>query len=81
MSNQLKKEFDYYLENQDDLISEYNGKFIVIKDMKVIGEYEDALTAVTETQKQHKPGTFLVQLVTPGNTAYSQTFHSRVSFR
>ena len=81
MDNLLKKEFEYYLKHQDDFVKQYEGKFIVIKDKKVMGEYENALNAVSETQKQHKPGTFLVQLVSPGNTAYTQTFHSRVAFR
>ena len=81
MGNPLKKEFEYYLANQDELVKQYSGKFIVIKDQKVLGEYPDQLIAVTETQKNgHKVGTFLIQKVEPGSGAYSQTFHSRVAF-
>lgn len=46
----------------------------------MLGAYDDELTAVTETQKQHKLGVFLVQRVSPGDTAYSQTVHSRAVF-
>jgi len=81
MENQLKKEFQYYLDHQDELVEKYNGKYVVIKDENIIDVYEDAVTAFTETQKEHKPGTFLIQLVALGNTAYTQTFHSRVVFR
>ena len=79
-SSPLQKEFDYYLSHQDELVDKYSGRFIVIKDGAVLGAYDDELTAVNETKKEHKPGTFLVQFVSPGNTAYTQTFHSRVVF-
>ena len=80
MSSPLQKEFEYYLAHQSELVEKYNGKYIVIKDCVVIGAYDDELTAVSETQKVHKLGTFLVQRVSPGDGAYTQTFHSRVAF-
>jgi len=80
VNSQLKKEFESYLANQDEMVRQYNGKFIVLKDEKVLGAYDDELTAITETQKTHQLGTFLVQQVSPGTNAYSQTFHSRVVF-
>ncbi|MGA3182322.1 MAG: hypothetical protein ABSF38_18500 [Verrucomicrobiota bacterium] len=76
----LKKEFEFYLRNQDDLVKQYRGKFIVIKDEKVLGAYNDELEAVTETSKEHELGTFLVQECEPGSENYTQTFHSRVGF-
>ena len=80
MTEQLKKEFQYYLEHQDELVKQYNGKFIVIKDNKVIGAYDSELEAVTETSKQHELGTFLIQNCEPGNSSYTQTYHSRAMF-
>lgn len=76
----LEKEFNYYLEHQDELIREYNGKFVVIKDDAVIGEYESELEAVEETSKRHELGTFLVQKCVPGSESYTHTYHSRVMF-
>ena len=80
MSNPLQQEFRFYIEHQDEMVKKYNGKFIVIKDEIVLGAFDDELTAVTETRKAHELGTFLVQRVSPGDAAYSQTFHSRVIF-
>lgn len=80
MESPLKKEFDYYLAHQDEIVQKYNGRFVVIKDRSVIGDYSDLGTAVTATGKIHPIGTFLVQKVEPGTAAYTQTFHSRVSF-
>ncbi len=84
MTNQkdspLKREFEYYLAHQTELVKKYNGKFVVIRDEKVIGAYDDQSSAIAETTKQFELGTFLIQKVEPGAAAYSQTFHSRVAF-
>ena len=80
MESPLKPEFEFYLENQEDLVKNHDGKFVVIKNKKVIGVYDDQATAVSETQKAHELGTFLVQKVEPGTDAHTQTFHSRVAF-
>jgi len=80
MSNSLRDEFQFYLDHQDELVEKYEGKYIVIRGSEVLGAYDDELTAVTETQKSHPLGTFLVQRVTRGSEAYTQTFHSRVVF-
>ena len=81
MDSPLKPEFEYFLAHQDELVKKYNGRFVVIKDQTVIGDYSDQATAIAETRKQHELGTFLVQRAEPGTRAYSQTFRSRVSFR
>lgn len=80
MESPLKREFEYYLANQKALVRKHKGKFIVIKNREVIGVYDDQVTAVSETEKMHELGTFLVQKVEPGNEAHTQTFHSRVAF-
>src|SRR3990172_3644103 len=80
MESPLKQEFEYYLANQKELVDKYNGKFVVIKDRVVIGNYDNELNAIEDTKKNHKVGTFLVQYVSPGDSAYKQTFHSRVVF-
>ena len=80
MSSPLKPEFDYYRQHQAELVRQYNGKFIVIKNRSVLGAYDSQQRAVSETRKQHELGTFLVQKVEPGEASYTQTFHSRAAF-
>ena len=80
MSSPLQKEFDFYLAHQTEMVEKYDGKYIVIKNSEVLGAFDDELTAVTETQKSHELGTFLVQRVSQGDAEYSQTFHSRAVF-
>lgn len=80
MVNPLVIEFDYYLANRDELVKKYNGKVIVIKNQKVIGQYDSELEAVLEASKTDEMGTFLVQRCSPDENSFTQTFHSRVTF-
>jgi hypothetical protein len=76
----LENEFKYYLENQDELVKQYQGKFIVIKNRQIIGIYDGEIEAIRESVKNHQLGTFLVQKCEPGSAGYTQTYHSRVVF-
>jgi hypothetical protein len=80
MSKQLEKEFQYYLEHQDELVEKHNGKYVVIKGQRVIGVFDGEWEAVEQTSKKYKLGTFLVQKCEPGSESYTQTYHSRVTF-
>lgn len=74
----LEKEFKYYLSHQKDLVEKHKGKFIVLKNEKVIGVYDSHSEAYSETIKNEELGTFLIQHCLPGTDSYSQTFHSQV---
>lgn len=78
----LEAEFKWYLAHQDELVTKYNGRYVVIKGEAVLGAYDTDIEAISETIKMgHAPGTFIVQRCEPGSASYTQTFHSRVSFR
>ena len=76
---QLKREFNYYLTHQNELVEKFNGKFIVIKNENVIGAYDSELEAVKKTVEHHELGTFLVQRCQPGEEGHTQAYHSRVA--
>jgi len=80
MTPSLKDEFDFYLKNQEELVSKYKGRFVVIKNQEVIGNYHNQVEAINETSKNHELGTFIVQQCLPGSSNYTQTYHSRVVF-
>ena len=80
MAKRLEKEFQYYLDNQKELVKRYKGKFIVIKNSQVLGAFDTELEAIQETTKKHPLGTFLVQRCEAGSEGYTQTYHSRVVF-
>lgn len=74
----LQKEFDFYKAHQAELVSEYNGKYLVIKDQAVVGVYGTREEAIQESMEQYALGTFLVQYVQSGISNHTQTFRSRV---
>lgn len=47
----LKDQFNWYLENQSDLVKKYNGKFLVIKDKSVVGVYDQEDIALIDAEK------------------------------
>ncbi len=80
MHKPLQKEFNYYRENFSTLLEKYNGRFVVIKDCRVIGSYTDEWEAITQTTKEHELGTFFVQCIYPDSINQVERFNSRVSF-
>jgi len=80
MPNLLEKEFQYFINHQDELVKKFNNKFIIIIDNNVEGAYDDIADAYIQTTQKFKPGTFLIQHCINGKEAYSQTFNSRAIF-
>ena len=77
MAKPLEKEFQYYLDHQEELVAQYGGKYIVIKNCAVIDAYDTEIEAISETTKNHELGTFLVQKCESGEGAYTVKFRSR----
>ena len=77
---ELQKDFDYYLAHQDELVKQFNNKFLVINNQKVFAAYDNELQAYLEAKKNFQPGLFMIQKCTSGDQDYTYTFHSRVSF-
>ena len=78
----LKEEFKYYVEHQDELVKDHFGRFVVIKDQKVLGDFGTEVEAIlyAKNDLQLTLGTFLVQQCLPGKENYTQFYHSRVMF-
>ena len=73
--------FKYYLENQDDLVKKYDGKYIVITKDGVMGAFDSVREGYDTALNCFGKGNFMLQLCTPGDGAYSQRyFTSRVAF-
>lgn len=79
-SNMLKEEFQYYLDNQEELVKKHDGKVLVIKDCKVVGIYLDEMSALFESEKKYTPGTFIIQRCSLGDKDYKAVYQSRVIF-
>ena len=76
---ELEKNFEFYLANLDDLAKEYDGKYIAIKDCKVLGAYETMVDAVEQTERQgHELGTFIVQKASTDPSAYTANYYNNL---
>lgn len=76
----LDKEFAFYLEHQDELVSLYNGKYVMVVGENVVGAYDSVGEACYIGKQKYGVGNFLLQLCTPGDSAYTITYHSRAKF-
>jgi len=77
----LKKQFHFYLSNQNEFLKKFNGRYLIIQNEQVAGDYATLEEAAKDAiEKKIQPGEFLIQHCTPGSEGYTQTFHSRVSF-
>ena len=54
------KEYIWYKQHEVELKARYFGRYIVVKDEQVIGDYGSRSVARHETVKLHKPGTFII---------------------
>ena len=67
------KNYEWFREHLPELTSQYEGKYIVIKDYEVIGSYGTFEKAWTETLKREEAGTFIIQLCTEDEAQTAQT--------
>jgi hypothetical protein len=76
----LEDEYKYYLENETEFLKKFNGKYLIIKDKSLKGDFSTEIDAYNEAIKKFELGTFLVQLCSSNKEANKQVFHSRVIF-
>lgn len=80
MNSEMEDDFQFYVENQKNFSEMYLGRFVVIKNKEIVGNYKTLDEAIEEASKKYIIGTFLVREVGIGAESYTQTFHSRVNF-
>lgn len=76
---QVEQNFRYYLSHQNELVEKYNGKYIVIVNNQVVGAYDDFPHAYYSSLEKYEPGTFMIQMCTPGKEAYTARYYNRVT--
>ena len=76
----LTAQFEYFIQHQDELVKQYDGKVLVIKDLQVVGAYDDHMKAYFEAVKQFELGTFMIQRCEPGPEAYTITLNSNALY-
>ena len=74
--NRLASEFEFLMNNHEEMVEKYDRKIIALKDGVVLGAYDNYLDAAIATRKEHERGTVLIQQVREGNEIYTATFNS-----
>ena len=69
----FETELRYFIEHQDELVSQFRGKTLVIRGHKVEGVYDSALAALVDAQTKWELGSFMIQPCLPGAGAYTVT--------
>ncbi len=72
----LEEQLDYFIENQDDLVSKHRGKVLILRDRKVADVFDTVLDAYLHAEKHYETGTYAIQECEPGPEAYTVSFTS-----
>jgi hypothetical protein len=72
----LKKNLEWYIANQDELVKQYNGKVLLIKDCELIAAYATMEEAYLAATKRFELGTFTLQPCASGPESYTVTIFS-----
>ena len=77
----IEEEFAFFKEHQKELYGLYPEKYLIIINKEVAAVADNIPDAMDlAAEKQLEPGTFLLQFRGKDEWAFTQVFHSRVSF-
>jgi len=68
----LEKEFKYFIDNQTDLFKQFPYQYLAIKDLKVIGVYDNKIDAYFQTQEEHELDSFLILFCSLNQEMFTQ---------
>jgi hypothetical protein len=80
MTSDLKKNFTWYLEHQEELVKQYDGKVLVLVDCRVVGAFDTNEEALHSGIDKFGLGNFIIQRCSAGEKDTTMHFNSRVSF-
>jgi hypothetical protein len=70
-----KSQLEMYIERQEELLKDFNGKIIAVKDGQCLGAFENKLDAYRDmVAKGYKEGEYMIVRCTPGNSEYTSYF-------
>lgn len=66
-----KEDFNFFLQNYQDIFKEHGNCFVAIKDKKIIGIFPTEQEAIDITSAQYELGQFIVQKCNGDETGYT----------
>jgi hypothetical protein len=67
----FEKELQWFINNQNELVQQYNGKHLAIFEQKIVGVYDSFKDACHGTKKNGLTGKAQIQYCIPGEEAYT----------
>lgn len=67
----LKKNLEWYIANQKELATKFNGKILLIVDQKLVKVFDDMGSAYAEALSKYQPETFTLQPCSPEPDSYT----------
>jgi hypothetical protein len=78
--DELSKNLEFYIANQQKIVSEHNGRILIIYRQEVAGAYPNYGEAYTEAMEKYLPGTFSLIKCSPGPESYTVRFSNLAHF-
>jgi hypothetical protein len=72
----LENEYQWFLENYNELFKQYGTSFLALKNKSVLGVYQSYAEGVKKTLQNEEPGTFIVQKCNGEKSAYTNYISS-----
>ena len=57
----LEENFQYYIDNQPELVKKYEGKYLLIKDRQVKEAFDSEIEAYKYAQSKFEQGSYIIQ--------------------
>jgi hypothetical protein len=74
----LVDNFHYYVKHHDELVAKYDGRWIVLNNCKVQGDFDTMDEAQKYGREHFGSNKFIIYQVAPGKENYTITYHPRV---
>jgi hypothetical protein len=74
----FETELRFFITHQDELVRQFQGKVLILKDEEVAGAYDSPLGAFLAAEQRFEPGTYMLQPCEPGPGAYTVMLSERV---
>lgn len=75
----VKELFQYYLDNQNELVEKFDKKYLVISNDHTVNAFDSEDEGYYFALEKYGLGNFLLQLCTRGEEAYTQHFYSPIA--
>lgn len=71
-----QNDFDYFIQHYQEFYKQYGHKFLAIKNKKILGIYDDEVSAINTTSEKYPLGTFIVQECNGNESGYTNYISS-----